>query len=65
MDESGTDVLQPATERPWEVFMSSRSGHGTTWNPLRESAILGILCVLLPVVFLGQVIALVYAGGPA
>jgi hypothetical protein len=42
-----------------------RAGHGTTWNPLRESAILGILCVLLPVVFLGQVIALVYAGGPA
>jgi hypothetical protein len=39
-----------------------------SWNDVEsiwESAILGILCVLLPVVFLGQVIALVYAGGPA
>ncbi|MGH7543102.1 MAG: hypothetical protein ACREK7_04115 [Gemmatimonadota bacterium] len=45
--------------------MSSRSYRGTAWRPVRESAIVGILCVLLPIVFLGQVIALVYAGGPA
>ncbi|HKY60082.1 MAG TPA: hypothetical protein VJP59_03635 [Gemmatimonadota bacterium] len=45
--------------------MSDRSGYQTTWRPIRESAIVGILCVLMPMVFLGQVIALVYAGGPA
>jgi hypothetical protein len=44
--------------------MSSRSYRGAAWRPVRESAIVGILCVLLPIVFLGQVIALFYAGGP-
>lgn len=63
MDESGTMVPKRATERPWEVFMYTSSYRDTTWRPIRESAIVG-LCVLMPIVFLGQVIALVYANGP-
>lgn len=45
--------------------MSRISYRVTTWKPLRESAIVGIFCVLMPIVFLGQVIALVYPGGTA
>lgn len=63
MDESGTKDPERATERPWEVFM--RISYREAWKPWRESAIVAVLCVLMPIVFVAQVIALVYPGGPA
>lgn len=42
-----------------------RISYREAWKPWRESAIVAVLCVLMPIVFVAQVIALVYPGGPA
>ena len=42
--------------------MSRLECRSTVWKPFRESAIVMVLCVLTPIVLIGQVIGLLYAG---
>ncbi|MGH7551088.1 MAG: hypothetical protein ACREMD_09095 [Gemmatimonadota bacterium] len=34
----------------------------TVWKPFRESVIVGVLCVVMPIVLVSQVIGLLYTG---
>ena len=42
--------------------MSRFSYHSAVWKPFRESVIVGVLCVVMPTVLVGQLIGLLYAG---
>lgn len=41
--------------------MSRFSYHGAVWRPFREMMIVGVLCVIMPMVLVSQMIGLLYA----
>lgn len=45
--------------------MSRSTYQSTVWKPFRESAIVGVLCILIPGLLAGHVIGLLYPGALA
>lgn len=43
-----------------EVLMSRSTYRSKVWKPFRESAIVGVLCIMIPSLLVGQVIGLLY-----
>ena len=41
--------------------MSRFSYHSEVWRPFREMMIMGVLCVIMPMVLVSQMIGLLYA----
>jgi hypothetical protein len=42
--------------------MSRLECRSAVWKPFRESAIVAVLCVVTPIILIGQVIGLLYTG---
>ncbi|MGH7572729.1 MAG: hypothetical protein ACREMK_12950 [Gemmatimonadota bacterium] len=42
--------------------MSSPTYRSTVWKPFRESVIVTVLCVVMPLVLISQTIGLLYSG---
>lgn len=61
MDEVGR-VARPMDGSYAEVGMSPSMYRSVVWKPIRESAIVGVLCIVVPIVLVGQVIGLLYPG---
>ncbi|MGH7564377.1 MAG: hypothetical protein ACREK5_08135 [Gemmatimonadota bacterium] len=45
--------------------MTKSTYQSAVWKPFRESVIMGVLCVVMPIVLVSQMIGLLYAGPPA
>lgn len=45
--------------------MSRSRYRSTVWKPFRESAVVGVLCIMIPSLLVGQVIGLLYPGALA